>query len=76
MENEKPEWEKVKEIYPDLDDFEIAEIVKELLPGEKIGYDYYKRCRAQSVILRDCDYGIDEEAQDRILGQDPEEDNK
>lgn len=41
------------------------------LPGETDS-DYFKRCREESDLLASCDYGIDEEAQDRILGQDPE----
>lgn len=64
---EKMEWEKVKELYPNLDDFQIAEIVVKLQLDEVIGVDYYKRCRAQSLVLANTDFGIDEKLQDKLL---------
>lgn len=66
---EKNSWELFAEQHPDLDEFQIADLVAKPLEGEVKGsYEYYKRCRAQSAILQACDYGVDEQAQDRILG--------
>lgn len=51
----------------------VKEVIVQL-PGETDS-DYFKRCRAESSLLANCDFGVDEEAQDIFLeklGEDTE----